>query len=158
MLDLFLRIVEFSWIEIQYLQLEPMKREPIPMKVWYFKRNLQRNKVHLIGYIILNESLQSEINQKLSSVHKITYVTAITDQKMLCHVTCVIMTYCVRKTICNSSLSPLVDKPTRAQTHSCISPLKKLDKPRVYLPRFTVWTWRDKNTRNNYGRNFFYKT
>ena len=67
------------------------------MKVWclivLFVRIRQMNKANLMGYrkkffkiflsLQLNEFLESEIRQKLSSVQKIACINAITDKKII---------------------------------------------------------------------------
>ena len=84
-----------SLTEIEYLQIKPSKREHIPMKVWCLKfficANSSDEKSGLDGLICsfisflslqLNEFLQSEIEQKLSSIQKFTCVTAIANKKI----------------------------------------------------------------------------
>ena len=67
------------------------------MKVWclvvLFVRICQMNKANLMGYrkkflkiflsLQLNEFLESEIRQKLSSIQKIASINAITDKKII---------------------------------------------------------------------------
>ena len=90
----------FHLQELSICKLNQVKRELKPMKVWCLKcficNNLsdEQSALDVLWKIIicwfisflslqLNEFLQSEIKQKLSSVQKITCITAIADNKII---------------------------------------------------------------------------
>ena len=98
MLNLFKTRCVFTQNKIIIFRLSQMKWEHISMKVWCLKclsvRIRQMNKVHLMGYRILLFarllafwvcSWMSSIRNKaeLSSIQKRTFITAITDKKII---------------------------------------------------------------------------
>ena len=104
-----------SLTEFSICKLSKMKRQHIPMKVWWLKYFVcadswdeqsayDRLEKITVGSFIsffslyLNGFLQSEIQQKLSSFQKITCITAIADNK-------IISALCVSGVLCSSPQS-----------------------------------------------------